>query len=159
MSNRLTTSWTKTAEGAYGATGARGLVGEEFIAQVIRDAGYDVELYEDDKQMQIAGIDIIVTDPDTGRQMYSADVKANMRTDGSFCVEVDSRGWLFNERKTSDRIIHVNPNTRWVAIYERADMQTFVDNTKLFTFFDNYGKQLVKITPKMGGDFIKRIKV
>lgn len=158
MANRLTNEWTKTAEGAFGATGARGLIGEKLVTQALRDMGCEVELYEDDYQMQVAGIDVEVRTCD-GVFVYNADVKANMKSTGAFCVEIDSNGWLFNPKKTSQKIIHVNPTTGWMAIYDRKDMQEFVDKTKLWTFLDKWGKTLVTITPKMGGDFIQRIKL
>ena len=59
MSNRLTNKWTATAEEAFGETGARGKIGEEFVASVLKSWGWDVELFEDDYQMQVSGIDTV----------------------------------------------------------------------------------------------------
>lgn len=159
MSQRLTRAWTPDNEGAFGKSGKRGDDGETFVTNVINSwSGWECINHRSDRSFQLAGIDIIFK-KDTWKRSFSADVKNNIDRSGAFCVEIGGMGWLFNPRKTSDRIWHVNTDTGLMAWYDRRDMQTFVNNTKLFTFFDSYGKLLVKITPSMGRDFIKRVTV
>ena len=45
---------------------------------------------------------------------------------GTIKINATKDGWLFNKNKTSDRIWHVNLNTKWMAWYDRKQMQEFV---------------------------------
>jgi hypothetical protein len=158
MSERLVKHWTPDNEGAYGAKGKRGDEGETFVTGVINSwVGWECVNYRSDKSFQRAGIDIVFK-KDTWKRSFSADVKNNISPSGSFCVEIDAKGWLFNPNKISNRIWHVNPDTGAMAWYDRKDMQAFISNTELRSFFKD-GKLLVEIAPEMGGNFITRRKV
>lgn len=138
MSERLTQEWTKTAEEAFGATGARGSIGEEFVAKTLTSWGWEVELHEEDYHKQVSGIDITFRNPSWMRS-YTADVKTNLDEYGSFYVDTSSDGWLFKSGKTSDRIWHCNPETGWMAWYGRSEMQIHIlsegrQNTGLYKF-------------------------
>lgn len=125
MSERLTQEWTKTAEEAFGATGARGSLGESFVAKTLTSWGWEVELHEEDYDKQISGIDITFRNPSWQRS-YTADVKANLDEYGNFYVDTSPEGWLFKSGKSSDRIWHCNPETGWMAWYGRLEMQNHI---------------------------------
>ena len=125
MSERLTQEWTKTAEEAFGPTGARGALGEEFVARTLASWGWEVELHEEDYDKQVSGIDITFRNPSWMRS-YTADVKTNLDDYGNFFVDTSSDGWLFKSGKTSDRIWHCNPETGWMAWYGRFEMQKHI---------------------------------
>jgi hypothetical protein len=136
MSKRLTKEWTKAPEGAYGKTGAKGTIGERFVAETIASWGWFVELHEEDKAKQISGMDITFRNPNWKRS-FTADVKANLDQYGNFLVDTSSEGWLFKSTKTSDRIWHCNSETGWMAWYGRAEMQEYIlamgrENTGLY---------------------------
>lgn len=152
MGERLTQEWTKTAEEAFGATGARGSIGEQFVFNAIRSWGWFAELFEDDYQAQVTGIDIAFQNPSWARP-YTADIKANMDESGSFYVDTDMNGWLFNANKISDRIWHCNPRTGWMAWYGRREMQEYIYS------LNKLNTALCKITPRNRIDFITRRKV
>lgn len=151
MSERLTTEWTKTAEEAFGATGARGSIGEQFVADTLASWGWEVQLHEEDFGMQVSGIDITFRNPSWYRS-YTADIKANLDEYGSFFVDTSSDGWLFKSGKTSDRIWHCNPDTGWMAWYGRFEMQ------KLIITLGKQNKGLYKITIRDKIDFVTRRK-
>jgi hypothetical protein len=149
MSERLTQEWTKTAEEAFGVTGARGSIGESFVAKTLTSWGWEVELHEEDYNKQVSGIDITFRNPSWQRS-YTADIKANLDEYGSFFVDTSSDGWLFKSGKTSDRIWHCNPETGWMAWYGRFEMQKYI----LSQNKQNTG--LYKITNRDKIDFITR---
>lgn len=124
MSERLIKHWGKNAEVTFGATGAKGDLGEQFAAEFFRSRGYIVNLH-DDREKQISGFDITFQKP-TDEILYGADVKNNMNDDGTFFVECEPSGWLLNPVKKSKLIIHVNPTWKWVAWYARSRMIRFV---------------------------------
>lgn len=113
---RLTSRWTETAAEAFGESGAKGEAGERWLAEVLRARGCHVATFGCDYQMQVAGIDMIVDD------RIQIDVKNNLKQN-QFYVEATRTGWLFNPKKTSDTICHVNPKTGQTVCYERAKMQ------------------------------------
>jgi hypothetical protein len=124
MSDRLTSAWTATTPEAFGASGVKGDAGEQFLLIELRKWGWLAELTPD-KDNQIKGIDIRFKSPNWVNY-YTADVKNNLRLDGSFVVETDPKGWLFNPAKVSDRIWHVNPATGKMVWYDRKRMQAWV---------------------------------
>jgi hypothetical protein len=149
MSERLTTKWTETAEEAFGPSGAKGDRGEQFLCSVFESWGWDYTLHPTSFNHQVGGVDITFRKP-SWANTYTADVKANIDTYGSFFVETDDSGWLFNPRKVSDRIWHVNPDTGWMAWYGREEMMNFIESV---------GKRntgLLKITTKDNLNFITR---
>ena len=125
MAERLVNHWTKTAGEAYGDTGIRGSIGERFVVDTIRSWGWDCDLFEEDCDKQIAGIDIEFKNPSWAKS-YTADVKANIDGNGAFFVETGPKGWLFKPSKISDRIWHCNPDTGEMAWYGRAEMQNYI---------------------------------
>ena len=77
MSERLTQEWTKTTEQAYGKTGAKGTIGEHFVANTLKSWGWEIELHEEDYDKQVSGIDITFRNPKWASS-YTADIKANL---------------------------------------------------------------------------------
>ena len=149
MSERLTTEWTPTSEGAFGASGAKGDQGEYFLCEVFNTWGWEFTVHPSSFNHQLEGVDITFRKP-SWTHSYTADVKANLNEYGSFFVETDDSGWLFNENKRSDRLWHVNPTTGWMAWYGRADMKHYIESNGL----RNTG--LLQISIKDGLDFITR---
>lgn len=129
MSDRLTPLWTKDAEGAFGESGAKGRAGEVLVLNKLREQSLPAIDFEEDKRKQVSGIDI-----QSGR--YSLDVKANLHK-GTFFIEIDPQGWLFHFSKTSDIIVHVDPDTEEVVWYKRDDARSKVRHSTL--------RQLVRI--------------
>lgn len=152
MSDRLTQEWTPTLEEAFGEKGARGLLGERFVVDVLSSWGWEVEHFESDRNIQESGVDIAFRNPMWARP-YTADVKTNIDQYGSFYVETGPRDWLFNPKKKSDRIWHCNPTTGWMAWYGREEMQRYIRDIGKF----NTG--LYKITVYDKIDFITRRRV
>ncbi len=127
MSERLTGKWMKDAEGAFGASGAKGDQGEEFLCEVFDAWGWEYEAHPSSFDHQIKGIDISFRELSSSN-FKTADVKSNLGKYGSFIVETNDDGWLFNEKKTSDRLWHVNPATGWMAWYNRDDMKMYIES-------------------------------
>lgn len=139
----------KSLEEKYGQSGVIGHNGEQFVANVLRSWKWDVFLTEDDITDQSSGVDIKFKSPKWSNP-YTADIKSNMDDFGSFYIETDSQGWLFNNRKTSDRIWHCNPDTGWMAWYNRVDMQNYIKDNNL------YNTGLYRVTPKQIKNLITR---
>lgn len=112
MSERLTHHWTETAAQAYGKAGERGRTAELLVMDILTRNNIEYEDFEDDYQYQVAGIDILT-------DKLSIDVKGNLYK-GHFYIENGTTGWLFNPNKTSDVILHVDPNTEEVVWYYRS---------------------------------------
>lgn len=132
MSDRLTPEWTTTLDEAFGETGVKGRLGEEFVAQTLRDWGYEVTLHTHDRSLQVAGIDITFKKSNWYKS-YTADVKHNINDSNSFTVETSPEGWLFNENKISDRVWHCNADRGLMAWYGRPEMQKFIQGLTLRT--------------------------
>lgn len=122
---RLTNKWTKTAEEAFGASGKKGREGEIFLIKVLKSWGWSVKDHEDDREKQVAGIDITFKSPNW-HNWYTGDSKCNMKDNSVFYVY---RDWLFSTK--ADRIFHVNPKTGWVAYYGVDEMRKIYDTNKL----------------------------
>ena len=152
MSERLTQEWTKTAEQAYGKTGAKGTIGEHFVANTLKSWGWEIELHEEDYDKQVSGIDITFRNPKWASS-YTADIKANLDEYGNFFVDTSSEGWLFKSGKTSDRVWHCNPDTGWMAWYGRFEMQKHIlslgkQNTGLYKIAN--GDKIKFVTRRKG---------
>lgn len=159
MSDRLVREWTSTSAQAFGATGVKGDLGERFVAHYVESLMHTYDVYGDDYDNQVAGIDIRVYS-DCLSKSFTADIKNNINDRGVFYVEVDPDGWLFAPHKISDRIWHCSTKNGMMAWYERKDMQDFITTTrKLYTYVDKRGKSLAKIAPTTGVDFITRTRV
>lgn len=151
MSERLTPKWTDTLEEAFGASGARGREGELFLKKVIEGWGWEVIDNEEDKELQISGKDLMIKNPKWA-SFYSVDVKNNLDDRGSFYVDLSEKGWLFNPKKTSDRIWHVNPQTGWMCWYGRKEMQEYMKKEH------GIKEELIKVTVYDKIPFITRRK-
>lgn len=125
MSERLTPEWTETAAQAYGETGQKGDLGEQFFKEWLEGRGHTARLTPD-HESQVQGIDIeIYVD---GKSLHTtADIKNNLNASGSFAVETADSGWLFQERKTSWLIVHVNPAKNQVVVYPRRLMKHYIE--------------------------------
>ena len=121
---RLTDKWTPTLEEAFGESGKKGKLGEDYMMEVFKSWGWECELHESDKKLQMDGIDITFKNPKWFNS-YTCDVKNNMNKYGTFYVHED---WLFKGK--SDRIFHVNPDTNWIVWYERKQMQDYYNGPK-----------------------------
>ena len=151
MPGRLTPDWTPTNAGAFGATGIKGDEGENFLMEVFASWGWDATLHQgmDSRASQVQGIDITFKKPSWHRS-YTCDVKANLNEFGSFFVDCNEDGWIFNPRKISHRIWHVCPTTGWMAWYGREEMQSYIESVGL------RGKPYLKINPRDKLPFITR---
>ena len=155
MTDRLTPQWTETLDEAFGASGTKGRLGEEFLAEVFDSWGWEYTWHQDDRALQVKGIDFTFRKP-SWYNSYTCDVKANMDKYGSFYVYKD---WLF--KGESDRIFHVNPDTGWLCWYDRKEMQKWFrkDLDRAFHRLEHTGATLVdyhrtKITAKQRPEFI-----
>lgn len=151
-------AWYQTCEEKFGESGRKGDLGEQFVIDTLTKWGWEVVHHQVPIDKQAAGVDIEFRSPNW-EHFYSADVKANINDRGSFYVEIDSHGWLYNTKKTSHRIWHCNPRTGQMAWYDREDMKRFIASNKLWILTDNSGKRMVRIAPSMCRDFIKRVTV
>lgn len=149
MSDRLTQKWTQTAEQAFGASGAKGDRGEQFMCEVYGSWGWEFEHHPSSFSHQVGGVDFSFRKPGWAN-FYTADIKSNLDQYGNFYVETDDSGWLFNPKKVSDRVWHVNPDTGWMAWYGRDEMKQFIESKGL----RNTG--LYKITARDKFDFITK---
>lgn len=125
MSDRLTNKWTSTTEEAYGPRGKRGRDGETFVRQYLESMGLEVIDNESDVKTQLAGQDLIFTVNGTE---HSVDVKSNLTDRNTFYVEIQPNGWLFDPRKISNLICHVNPRKGIMFWYTREKMQEHINN-------------------------------
>ena len=123
MSTRKIAHWGKNAGEAFGRTGYKGVKGEHWFADYYFTKGFEVQLFEEDRSHQLAGVDVIITNESSS---YTIDVKNNLRKDNSFYVELESDGWLFNPDYVNDYVSHVNPGTGVIATYVRKRMQKFI---------------------------------
>ena len=139
MSDRLTPHWTKTTEEAYGMSGMKGRLGEVLFYKILVENNHLARDFEEEKQPQVEGIDIETNG-------HTIDVKSNL-IEGMFFIEVNATGWLFNPRKISELIVHLDVASREVVWYKRADARA-----KLRT-----ADRLVKITSEnFRSDFMSR---
>lgn len=125
MSERLTSAWTPDAAGAFGASGVKGDKGEQFLCEVFEAWGWEYELHSASREHQLKGIDITFRNPNWNNS-YTADIKANLDQYGSFFIETNDKGWLFNPSKANHRVWHLNPETGWMAWYDRREMQQYI---------------------------------
>lgn len=143
MSTRLTEEWTETLDEAFGETGTKGRLGEEFLCSVFAKWGWEYNHFPDSKEKQLSGIDVEFRKPGW-RYFYNGDSKNNLDKYGKFYVHKD---WLF--KVECDRIFHVNPDTGWITYYGVEEMRQAYDNTKEYMVFN----------PKTRLPFMKTTKV
>ena len=123
--NRLTPKWTLGLEEAYGEVGKRARQAELMMHKEINSwANFKSEDFESNKEYQLLGRDISIKKINWNRDYY-IDVKSNLRG-GTFCVELNNKGWLFNPKKISDRICHVDVDEGWYVMYNRQDMKNYL---------------------------------
>ena len=117
-------TWFKNAAGRHGQKGAKGDAGELFFVEAYRSKGWAVIHHGEDRTKQLAGIDVEILRADG--VLDGIDVKSNLKADNSFAVEINDKGWLFNPRKKSSVICHVNIDTQMLARYRRNAMQNYI---------------------------------
>lgn len=147
MSSRLTEKWTETAAEAFGATGAKGDAGEEFLVEVYKSRGWIVHWKRSSRSAQLQGVDIIL---EKNGLTCTIDVKNNLREDGVFFVETTPSGWLFNSKYINEFVVHVNPISRETVSYSRESMQNYIRNR-----YSNYKYKIISFNK---GDDISFLK-
>ena len=160
MSERATSQWTKTLAEAYPITGKKGDDGEKWLVKTLIENGHKVKHFPSDEDKQNAGVDVIVDNITVDvkcnvksenieicgvmmQEYYDlSDEKKDLSNKGffggadghwqhSFIVDIKSWGWLFNSKKTSKVIWHVNPENGYTWWYKRKEMQKYIrDMTK-----------------------------
>lgn len=123
MAGRLTSSWTKNSEDAFGETGRIGDSGEVIAYTILTSLGFDVTHYQDDKQRQVDGHDLVLNRDGVE---HGIDVKTNLF--GDRIVYVDEKKihsskaimWFHLDKRTND----------WI-IYYVAEMLKFISDTNL----------------------------
>lgn len=120
----MSKKFKKTLEEKYGLSGKKGSEGEEFFRRFYESKGYIVIHNDDDVVLQSKGIDFCL---DTGKGLYTVDVKNNLTAYNTIYVECDRDGWLFNPKKKSEFISHVNPRSRIIVSYRRTKMQEYFE--------------------------------
>lgn len=143
MSDRLTNRWTETADEAFGPSGTKGREGEEFLAKVFENWGWEYDTHQSDRKKQLDGIDISFKKPEWAN-FYTADVKNNLDEYGNFYVH---KNWLFKVK--CNRIFHVNPKTGWIVWYDVNTMRESYDSSL----------EYMKFTAKTRLPFMKTTKV
>ena len=73
--------------------------------------------------LQSKGIDFCI---ETNKGFFTIDVKNNLTDDKKIYVECKSDGWLFNPKKKSEFISHVNPLSQVIVTYRRIKMQMYL---------------------------------
>jgi hypothetical protein len=147
-------TWFKNAAGRHGEKGAKGDIGELFFVDAYRAKGWNVIHYGEDRSKQLAGIDVEIVRPDG--VIDSIDVKSNLKSDNSFAVEIDEKGWLFNPRKKGLFICHVNVDTKMLARYRRKTMQDYIRkglDAGVLDINKYYMNNLVWIKPNGNNDY------
>ena len=117
-------TWFKNAAGRHGQKGAKGDAGELFFVEACRSKGWTVIHHGEDRTKLLAGFDVEILRADG--VLDGIDVKSNLKADNSFAVEINDKGWLFNPRKKSSVICHVNIDTQMLARYRRNAMQNYI---------------------------------
>jgi len=120
----LSKKFAKTLEEKYGLSGKKGQSGETFFIDFYKAKGYSVIYNDDDIVLQSKGIDVTIV---TSQGSYTVDVKNNLTADGRIVVEIDSDGWLFNPKKKSEYISHVNTLTKKIVTYKRDKMKKYIE--------------------------------
>ena len=147
MSKRLTPKWTKTAEEAHGTKGAKGKEGEIFFVNTYKSLGWDTIHHESSIREQVGGIDVTLKKED---KIITVDVKNNLTKYDEIVIEVQHDGWLFNPKKKSDFISHVNPTTKKIASYRRTKMQDYINE-----HFWDYRNDIMYLKKSECPDFVK----
>lgn len=142
----MSKKFTKTLEEKFGLSGKKGLEGEQFFKQFYESKGYIVTHYDDDVVFQIEGVDFLI---DTGKNFYTVDVKNNLTLSNTIYVECNEDGWLYNPKKKSQFISHVNPSKKIIATYRRSTMQSFLQD-----FYWDYRGNLINF-PLSALPFVK----
>ena len=133
MSNRLIDYWGKSSEEAFGNAGKVGDDTELKVVSYFTNLGYKVTHYPSQQEKQISGVDMVVHG---SKKDMLIDVKGNVNIEennrGAFIIEVEEDGWLFNSKKVSDILIHVNHTTNIEILiqYNRLPMMEYIINNK-----------------------------
>ena len=133
----MSKKFKKSLEEKYGVSGKKGQEGEDFFRLFYETKGYIVIHNDDDVVLQSKGIDFCI---ETNKGFFTIDVKNNLTDDKKIYVECKSDGWLFNPKKKSDFISHVNPSIKTVVTYRRIRMQEYLNK-----YFKNYEKDIIPI--------------
>lgn len=119
----MSKKFKKTLQEKYGADGAKGKEGENFFRAFYEAKGYDVVDNNEDILLQAAGVDFYIKVDDN---IYTVDVKNNLTIHDEVVVEIQPDGWLFNPKKKSMFISHVDAINGKIVTYKRSKMQKFI---------------------------------
>jgi len=131
MANRQTSEWTKTSEQAFGKSGKIGDDGEIALLGKLRELGLEVDRNGEDKELQLKGWDLTLTD---GNDVFGADVKTNLFGDRIVYVDKvkiwnsEALLWFHYDRKTG--------RFMWYLVDE---MRSWLKETKLNPIATNGG--------------------
>ncbi len=128
ISTRITSDWTPTAGGAYGASGIKGRQLEVAIIEHFRDFGFSVTDHEDSRDYQVCGIDMTIS---MNGATTTVDIKNNMTKYGTFYVESWGSGWLHNTKKTSKLIVYGSASGD-LCWYHRKDMINYLYHNDVY---------------------------
>ena len=123
----MSKKFKKTLEEKYGLKGEKGRDGELFFSNFYTRKGYIVHDNYDDINLQTSGVDFVL---ETQKGVFTVDVKNNLivnKDNLEVIVEVLPDGWLFDPKKISVFISHVNPTYKVIATYRRIKMQQFLE--------------------------------
>ena len=151
MNGRITKEWTPTLVEAYGPSAQPARDAELLVIKYLKKYYTVVNDYESDYDKQINGQDIGVSKDFYGQE-YFIDVKNNLTKFGEFSVETNEDGWLF---KKSNRIYHVNLESKWCAAYYVENMIELLRKKDLL----NRGKITIQNKKQPYLDFVKRFKL
>lgn len=115
----------KTLEEKYGRDGKKGYLGEVFFINYYQNKGYKIIHNDDDILLQSQGTDVII---ENNNKQYTIDIKNNLTDDGYIVVEISTGGWLFNSKKKSNFISHVNHITKKIVTYRRNIMKKYINH-------------------------------
>lgn len=123
----MSKKFKKTLEEKYGIKGEKGRDGELFFSNFYKRKGYTIQDNYDDVNLQTSGVDFVLKTP---KGVFTVDVKNNLivnKDSLEVVVEIIPDGWLFDPKKISNFISHVNTTFKVIATYRRTKMQQFLE--------------------------------
>lgn len=113
----------------FGKDGIKGSLGEIWFYNHLLETYDQVIDYRDDSIWQMFGIDFAIKKEKWSRY-FLLDVKTNLRSDGTFFLEVDGgrgcrkMGWFLASK--ADRIVHLNVEEEKFLWYDLPEMREYM---------------------------------